>query len=109
MPIYDYRCEACGPFTAMHPMARFQDPCACPVCGAEALRTFLSAPAIAGKNRNGRIARSSSEWTAVDPREASAAHPVGCGCCLRRVPLPGALSADGRVFTSHGPVRRAGP
>ena len=105
MPIYNYECEGCGPFTAMQPMARFQDPCACPECGAEASRTTLSAPAIASINPGGRIAHEAIQPNA-NPRHSSAAHPAGCGCCMRRLPLPGALSAGGRVFTSHGPIRR---
>lgn len=108
MPIYDYACDACGPFTAMRPMAQFRDPCACPECGAGATRTFLSAPTIVSGTAGGRIACAATEPPATYPRQASAAHPAGCGCCVRRLPLPGALSAGGRVFTAHGPVRRGG-
>ncbi|WP_083861506.1 FmdB family zinc ribbon protein [Microvirga lotononidis] len=105
MPIYDYQCQGCGPFTAMQPMARFQDPCACPKCGAEASRAVLSAPAIASMDPTRRSTLASNERNASGQRPTKAAHPAGCGCCVRRLPLPGALSADGRIFTSHGPVR----
>lgn len=108
MPIYDYACEACGPFTAMRPMAQFRDPCACPECGAAAPRTILNAPAIAGGNPGGRIAHAATDPSGTSQHRAAAAHPAGCGCCARRLPLPSALSAGGRVFTSHGPVRRSG-
>ena len=108
MPIYDYACEACGPFTAMRPMAQFRDPCACPECGAAAPRTILNAPAIAGGNPGSRIAHAATGPNGAPQHRAAAAHPAGCGCCARRLPLPGALSAGGRVFTSHGPVRRSG-
>ncbi|MBF9198259.1 FmdB family zinc ribbon protein [Microvirga terrestris] len=108
MPIYDYECQGCGPFTAMQPMARFQDPCACPKCGAETSRAFLSAPAIASISPSGRTAYEATQPSATYPRPSSAAHPAGCGCCVRRMPLPGALSAVGRVFTSHGPIRCSG-
>jgi len=107
MPIYNYECEGCGPFTAMQPMARFQDPCACPACGAEAQRTVSSPPAIASIKPGGRTAQEATHPSAAYPQR-STAHPAGCGCCTRRVPLPGALSAGGRVFTSHGPVGRSG-
>ncbi|WP_336489383.1 FmdB family zinc ribbon protein [Methylobacterium nigriterrae] len=107
MPIYDYECEGCGPFTAMRPMAQFRDPCACPECGAEAPRTFLSAPAIAAGNPGSRVAYAATEPSATYPRRASAAHPAGCGCCVRRLPLPSALSTGGRIFMAHGPVRRS--
>jgi len=108
MPIYDYECEGCGPFTAMRPMAQFRDPFACPQCGVDAPRAFLGAPAIAGTSRGGRIAHEAARPGATDVRHSSATHPSGCGCCARRMPLPGALSAGRRVFTSHGPVRRTG-
>ncbi|WP_142586310.1 zinc ribbon domain-containing protein [uncultured Methylobacterium sp.] len=109
MPTYDYACDACGPFRAMRPMAQFQDPCACPECGTGAARTVLSAPAIASGHAGRGVARDATEPSAPSSRQASAAHPAGCGCCMRRAPLPGALSAGGRVFTAHGPIRRSSP
>ena len=109
MPLYDYACDACGPFTAIQPMAQFRDPCACPECGSGAERTFLSAPAIVGGSAGGRFTCAATEARATHAPRASKAHPAGCGCCIRRAPLPGALSAGGRVFTAHGPVRRGGP
>ncbi|WP_103122596.1 FmdB family zinc ribbon protein [Methylopila sp. Yamaguchi] len=109
MPTYDYECDACGPFTAVRPMARFQDPCACPRCTEEAPRSILSAPAIASGSPEARVAgaRSESRAAAYAPA-ASAGHPAGCGCCVRRLPLPSALSAGGRIFRSHGPAHRSG-
>ena len=109
MPNYDYRCPTCGPFTAMRSMARFQDPCACPVCGVEASRTLLSAPALAGMGATRRSVLASSERNAGSQGSTSAAHPAGCGCCLRRWPMPSALSsAGGRVFSASGPLRQNG-
>ena len=109
MPIYSYDCERCGPFTAMQPMARFQHPCPCPECGTEAPRTTVSAPAIASTGRSGRSVYQAAEPSDTHRRPSAAAHPAGCGCCTRRLPLPAALSAGGRVFTSQGPVRRSKP
>ncbi|WP_423794585.1 hypothetical protein [Methylobacterium durans] len=91
----------------MRPMAQFRDRCACPECGEGAPRTFLSAPAITSINPGGRVVREATRPSATYPRRASAAHPAGCGCCVRRMPLPGALSTGGRIFTAHGPVRRS--
>lgn len=109
MPNYDYDCPACGPFTAMRPMAEFRDPCACPACGTEAPRTILSAPAVVGMDPNRRGAHASDERGESSQRFTKAAHPAGCGCCVRRSPLPSALlSKGGRVFWSSGPVRRSG-
>ena len=103
MPIYDYACDACGTFTAMRPMSQFRDPCACPECGTGAPRTFLSAPALTRGDPGRRVAAAATE-----PRRASAAHPAGCGCCMRRSPIPGALASTGRVFSSSGPLPRSG-
>lgn len=108
MPIYDYACDACGPFTAMRPMAQFRDPCTCPECGTAVARAFLSAPAIVVGNANGRVARAVTSPSATDPSRASSAHPAGCGCCMRRPPIPSALSSTGRVFSSNGPLPRSG-
>ncbi|MCJ2028833.1 zinc ribbon domain-containing protein [Methylobacterium sp. J-043] len=108
MPIYDYACDACGPFTAMRPMAQFRDPCACPECGDAVARTFLSAPAIVGGNAGGRLAFAATEPSATHSGGAPAVHPAGCGCCMRRSPIPSALASTGRVFTSSGPLPRSG-
>lgn len=109
MPNYDYNCPACGPFTAMRPMAEFRGPCACPACGAAAPRTILGAPAIVGIDPNRRSAHASEERGESSQHFTKAAHPAGCGCCVRASPLPSALfSKGGRVFWSSGPVRRSG-
>lgn len=100
MPLYDYACPACGPFTAMRPMAAFRDPYACPACGAAAARTLISAPAVAATHAAPR-------GEAGGGRVAGTAHPAGCGCCVRRSPVPNAIAAKGgRAFASGGPVRR---
>ncbi len=44
MPVYDYLCNDCGPFTDMRPMAECDEPQDCPRCAAEAPRAFLTAP-----------------------------------------------------------------
>lgn len=107
MPIYDYECEGCGPFTAMQTMARYRDPRPCPECGAASLQILVSAPGIAGDNwvPGGP---SAAERDIGNPRPTSTAHPAGCGCCMRRWPLPGGRAAGGgRIFTSYGPVGRS--
>ncbi|OXS83104.1 FmdB family zinc ribbon protein [Kocuria marina] len=40
MPVYEFRCEACGPFDAHHAMAQVPRSQDCPVCGANARRVF---------------------------------------------------------------------
>lgn len=110
MPIYDYRCEVCGLFTAMRPMAEYREPCACPACGIRASRTLLGAPAIAGMDPSRRSALASNERNASSESPPKTAHPAGCGCCVRRWSIPGGPSSYGsRMFSSSGPLRRSGP
>ncbi len=61
MPVYDYACEACGPFTVMRPMAEFREPHACPDCGAASQRAFLTAPRIGGMDAGLKAAHATNE------------------------------------------------
>lgn len=103
MPIYDYRCAECGPFTAMQPMTRYREPCDCPACDAPATRTLLGAPALAIGDIDQRTSVEREGNSDPVPRKA---HPAGCGCCVRRAPIPGKLVSKGRVFASNGPLPR---
>jgi putative FmdB family regulatory protein len=104
MPIYDYRCPTCGPFTAMQPMARYREPYACPACDIPSARTLLGAPALAGTDISQRGGPVSGGREGSGQRTPKAAHPAGCGCCVRRAPIPAALASKGRVFASSGPL-----
>ncbi|WP_082653492.1 zinc ribbon domain-containing protein [Aureimonas sp. AU22] len=108
MPNYDYACPTCGPFTAMRPMAEFQEPCVCPDCGTSAPRTVLRAPAIAAMDPVRRSVLASAEAGMSNRGTAKAAHPAGCGCCVRRSPIPSAMASTGRVFSASGPLPRSG-
>src|SRR5205823_8845874 len=44
MPVYEYLCNDCGPFTDMRPMAECDDPQACPRCEISSPRVILTAP-----------------------------------------------------------------
>lgn len=52
MPIYEYQCPDCGPFSAWRSMAASAGPAACPTCQLPAER-ILSATQI-GARRSGR-------------------------------------------------------
>ena len=69
MPLYEYVCDACGPFAAMRPMAAFSEPCDCPECGTAAKRNLLASPSLGG----GGGAPAAAGGTK--------AHFGGCGCC----------------------------
>jgi putative FmdB family regulatory protein len=103
MPAYEYDCRECGTFTAMRLMAEFRGPCACPTCGCSAPRASLSAPRLVG------VDSARGSLVGSNERGSKVAHPAGCGCCVRRLPLPSALSSNGgRIFSSNGPPGRKG-
>jgi putative FmdB family regulatory protein len=80
MPVYDYLCATCGPFTAIRPMAEFQQPQPCEQCGAPAPRALLTAPAMSGLDSGRRQAAAINERSANAPLRAKR-HPAGCACC----------------------------
>ncbi|MDE1895776.1 MAG: zinc ribbon domain-containing protein [Rhodospirillales bacterium] len=83
MPVYDYMCSACGPFTALMPMASYEDDLGCPECGAPAPRALLSVPHFALMSSTKRKAHAVNETNAhaPDSTRKSGRHPPGCGCC----------------------------
>ena len=83
MPIYDYLCTECGPFTEMMPMSAFEADAQCPHCGADAARAMLSVPHLANTNRSRFTAHAINEKNAHAPETSAQTgrHPPGCGCC----------------------------
>jgi putative FmdB family regulatory protein len=87
MPVYDYLCEACGPFTDMRPMAECDAPQPCPDCGAAAPRALLTAPHMWTLSSERRRAHATNEMSAHAPKtsaEFKASHGAGCACCSGR-------------------------
>jgi putative FmdB family regulatory protein len=80
VPVYDYVCEGCGPFTALRPMAEFQAPHPCAECGEPARRAILTAPALSAMDGGRRNAHATNERSANVPTRAKR-HPASCGCC----------------------------
>lgn len=83
MPVYEYSCEACGPFEALRPLAQCRDDHPCPVCAGPATRAFLSAPALGVVSAATRQAHAVNERSANEPRSTAAGghrHGPGCGC-----------------------------
>ncbi|MGC3874733.1 FmdB family zinc ribbon protein [Halomonas sp. GXIMD04776] len=72
MPIYDYVCHQCGPFSARRPMARATDPADCPRCTFSAARV-ISAPFLNTMNGNSRKAYQRNELSADCPKVMSRA------------------------------------
>jgi putative FmdB family regulatory protein len=83
MAVYDYLCGRCGPFTDMRPMAECEEPSACPRCGDEAPRAFLTAPYFSTLSAERRVAHATNERSAHAPQTLSQmkAHDAGCTCC----------------------------
>jgi putative FmdB family regulatory protein len=84
MPVYEYLCEGCGPFTNMRPMSEFEEPDLCPDCGRVSPRVILTAPRFSCLPADRRIAHSVNERSAHAPRtldQYKASHGPGCGCC----------------------------
>lgn len=86
MPLYDYVCNACGPFDAMRSMAE-RDTAHCPSCGLQAARAWLHAPRLSGMSGAQRQAHAVNERAQNEPRssrdggENRRSHAAGCACC----------------------------
>lgn len=101
MPIYDYECEACGPFREMRPMSMSGEACACPTCATPSPRSFDAMPALATMDARRRLALSTNERASHEPvssksERARRLHPANCACCK-----PGG-SSRATVFRADG-------
>jgi len=84
MPVYEYLCDACGPFTDMRPMAECDEPQICPVCAVDAPRVILTAPHFAcmpAASRNAHATNERSTHAPMTVGEYRAKHAPGCSCC----------------------------
>lgn len=99
MALYEYVCEACGPFEAWSGMDRSGLPCACPGCGADSARQ-LAAPGLALMNHTLRRALERSDRSAAEPRVAPRKHLAGCGCSLCSL-RPGPKASSSRWAIGH--------
>jgi putative FmdB family regulatory protein len=77
MPVYEYLCAACGPFTALRPMAEYEAPHACPECGATVARAILTPLRLASLSVGTRKAHALNERSRHEPKALSAADPAG--------------------------------
>ena len=84
MPVYEYLCTDCGPFTDLRPMAECDAPLSCPECGVLAPRAFLTAPYFSCMSTERRLAHATNERSAHAPQQLAdikAKHGAGCSCC----------------------------
>jgi putative FmdB family regulatory protein len=108
MPVYDYMCQRCGPFTDMRPMAECDLPRECPHCGEEAPRVLLSVPYVALMSSAGRLAHATNERSAAAPLTLSTLkkHGAGCGCCAGKPSLGSKQDNGGLAAAKSFPTRR---
>ena len=89
MPVYEYMCDACGPFTDMRPMAEFERPQPGETWGAQSPRVILTAPNFSCLPASTRIAHATNERSKSAPKtvgEYKASHGANCGCCSGKRP-----------------------
>jgi len=84
MPVYEYLCDDCGPFTDMRPMSECDDPQDCPRCETSAPRVILTAPNFFCMPTDKKKAIAINARSAHAPKtldQYKASHGPGCGCC----------------------------
>lgn len=87
MPVYDYMCPSCGPFTAMRPMSEWDSSLDCAACGTQSPRVLLTAPSLAAMSTERRLAHATNERSSHAPKslsELKRMHGPACGCCSPR-------------------------
>lgn len=90
MPLYEYVCDHCGPFTDFAKMADSAQPADCPECRSAAPR-IISAPRLAMVSKSTRAAHERNEKSAHEPVMAKR----GAGACSHSGPC------------NHGPAKAA--
>ena len=106
MPVYDYLCARCGPFTDTRPMADSDLPQECPGCGEDTPRAFLTAPYFATMSTERRLAYATNERSATAPRGLSGSrqtHGGACSCCAVKPLRYGKSRTDAKSFPGRRP------
>jgi len=68
MPVYEYLCNDCGPFTDMRPMSECDDPHDCPRCESSSPRVILTAPNFFCMPSDKRKAMATNERSSHAPK-----------------------------------------
>jgi putative FmdB family regulatory protein len=87
MPVYEYHCEECGPFTKLRGLDQSSQPANCPECGVSSPKIFSVIHLRAMRPEN-RIAWERNE------RSAHAPHVCRSGCSHDRVKPKNRISGD---------------
>lgn len=83
MPVYEYRCPACGPFDLRRAFDQAVQPASCPACASPARRVYTS-PAT--RSRSGPFAGASAPDRALLDQARSGAPTVTTSRAGRRLP-----------------------
>jgi putative FmdB family regulatory protein len=67
MPLYDYACPRCGPFSTWGTVLAHEQPADCPDCG-EASPRMVAAPNLSCTSSGVRLAHERNERSAHEPR-----------------------------------------
>jgi putative FmdB family regulatory protein len=73
MPLYEFNCAECGPFTELRRVSECDMPAACPICSIPAPR-MISVPRLAIMEKGDRTAWERNEKSAHEPRPVKAGH-----------------------------------
>ncbi|MDN5759269.1 MAG: zinc ribbon domain-containing protein [Tomitella sp.] len=76
MPVYQFRCNRCGPFDSAHPMTAVPDADGCPRCG-ESARRAITAPALNHAASSATRLLDSTARSASEPAVVSSPPPRG--------------------------------
>jgi putative FmdB family regulatory protein len=88
MPVYEYLCKNCGPFTQIRAMSDYELPCDCPNCAASAPRVMLTAPYCSTVSTQSSMGDS---------------HGASCSCCTSGSSrLRGRAKGGAKGFRSAG-------
>jgi putative FmdB family regulatory protein len=87
MPVYEYNCDECGPFTKLRGLDQSSAPANCPECGVSSPKIFSVINLRAMRPEN-RIAWERNE------RSANAPHVCGSGCSHGRIKAAARAEGD---------------
>jgi putative FmdB family regulatory protein len=109
MPVYEYLCNDCGPFTEIRPMAECDLPQDCPRCETSSPRVILTAPNFFCMPSDKRRAHATNERSTHAPKtlaQYKASHGPGCGCCSGSSKKPARLMTKTKGGAKSFPTAR---
>jgi putative FmdB family regulatory protein len=83
MPLYDYTCASCGPFSVLRPLTEFNAPGTCPQCCAVSPKALCSPTYHGASKRQGTYDAIASHPPRDSQKTTShvARHGMSCSCC----------------------------